>query len=98
MFRKSGQRGRESIDEGLSKSTRGPRFQRAQVQFEADDGKTRVQRRAHINGSIDYAHGALLRRADAALLFFGLNQPAGSRQSRMQVECRTGHQNVQPQP
>jgi len=40
---------------------------------------------------------ALLRRCDAALLFFSLDQPAGGCQSCMQVECRTRDQNVQPQ-
>src|SRR5580693_5870224 len=39
-----------------------------------------------------------LRRADAAPLFFGLDQPPGGGQSRMQVECRTRDQNVQLEP
>src|SRR5258708_20736849 len=42
--------------------------------------------------------GLALRRADAARLFFCEDQLAGGRQSRMQVECRTGDQNVQSKP
>src|ERR1700677_4576379 len=41
---------------------------------------------------------ALLRRPKRPRLFFWLDQPSGRRQSCMQVECRTGDENVQPQP
>ena len=81
VFRETGQGARQCIDERWTQAAGGPRFESAQIQFEADDGKARVQGRANIDGTIDNAHETLLRRQCGRQLFFSLNQPTGGRQS-----------------
>src|SRR6202008_3270562 len=62
-----------------------PRFQRAEVELQANDGKMRVQRRADVDRAIEYLHGrvTLLKKTrrgvtrSCHVLFLGGNEARG---------------------
>ena len=56
MLGQAGQCGGERVDEVVAQTPGGPGFERAQVEFQADDRKVRVQGRPDIDGSIEDAH------------------------------------------
>ena len=60
---KPGQRLGERVDERRSEAPGRPAFQLAQIQFEADDRKSRVERWADVNGTVDDAHGLPARQS-----------------------------------
>jgi hypothetical protein len=57
MFGKPGQRRRQRIDELWAEAARGPRFERAEIEIEAYDGKSCIQGRSYIHRTIENAHG-----------------------------------------
>ena len=59
VFGKAGERGRESVDEGVAETARGPVLEFAQVEFEPDDGEMCVKRRPDVNGPVQDAHSRL---------------------------------------
>ncbi len=98
VLRKPGQRGRERIDELRPQAAGGPRFERAQVEFEANDGKMRVQRRADIDGTIDNAHGRCSAALTRLSYSFAWTRPpaAASRVCRLNVAPATRMCNRSP--
>ena len=56
VFSQAGQCGDERVDERAAQPCRGPGFQRAQVKFQSNDRKVRVQRGADIDRTIEDTH------------------------------------------
>jgi hypothetical protein len=62
MFGKTGQRRRQCVDKFAAKTAGGPRFERAKVQVEADDGKACLQGGSYIYRTVENAHVDAPRR------------------------------------
>ncbi len=58
MLRQAGQGFAKRIDIFSAESARGPCLQGPQIEFQANHGKARIQRWAHIHRTIENSHGA----------------------------------------
>jgi predicted lipoprotein len=56
MLREAGERGSERVDVRIAEAPGGPGLEFAEVEFQPDDRKMRIQRGPDVDGSIQDAH------------------------------------------
>ena len=81
MFGETGQGGGQRIDELRPQAARGPILERTQFEFQANDGKTRIQRRTNVDGTFENTHVLAPPRMRPSFIPLAPALGAGGRQS-----------------